>query len=107
MLIVMTSPTLPLRTLSRKAPRGARGRPTPLWWRDLSGAACWAVVLFVVALWVHEGGITDLAGWGSGLTSLGRLTAQPDAAERIKQAMQRKLEPGTAVIVDAQVPKKP
>lgn len=74
MLIVMTSPTLSPRTLPGKAPRGVRGGPTPLWWRDLSGATGWAVVLFVVALWVHEGGLTDLAGWGSGLTSLGRLT---------------------------------
>ncbi len=42
-----------------------------------------------------------------GLPNLGRMASEPEAAERFKQAMERKLEPGTAVIVDAQMPKKP
>lgn len=40
--------------------------------------------------------------------NLGRMAnASPEAAERMKQALERKLEPGTAVIVDAETPKKP
>jgi len=71
--------------------------------------------------WVLVNGQPELAVFKPGATdgrmtqvlplekmpSLGRLTAEPDAAERIKQAMERKIEPGTAVIVDAQMPKKP
>lgn len=41
--------------------------------RDLSGAALWLTLLFVCALWVHGGGISDLAAWGTGTTSLGRI----------------------------------
>lgn len=46
----------------------------PVWWRDLAGSLTWASVLVVVALWVAGGGLQDLGGWASGLTSLGRLT---------------------------------
>lgn len=66
-----TSPVPP-----SQAPPGRR-RPrlvTPRWWRDLVGAATWTSVLVVVALWVAGGGLGDLTGWASGLTSLGRLT---------------------------------
>ena len=44
------------------------------WWRDAVGAATWVSMLVVVALWVSGGGVQDLGGWASGLTSLGRLT---------------------------------
>jgi predicted ferric reductase len=74
MLIDMTTPTVSL-PISPGKTRGRMGRgPTPLWWRDLTGATAWALVLFVVALWVHGGGVADLTSWGDGLTSLGRLT---------------------------------
>ena len=42
--------------------------------RDVSGAALWVTLLFVCALWVHDGGISDLTSWGTGLTSVGRIT---------------------------------
>jgi len=38
--------------------------------------------------------------------NLGRMAAQPEAAERMKKARERKIEPGTAVIVDSETPKK-
>ena len=52
--------------------RVVRGR-TPLWWRDASGAVAWALVLFVVALWVAGGGLTAFGTVGDALTNVGRL----------------------------------
>ena len=46
----------------------------PGWWRDAVGSLTWLSVLVVVALWVSGGGLQDLTGLTSGLTSLGRLT---------------------------------
>lgn len=46
----------------------------PTWWRDAVGAATWSSMLMVVALWVAGGGLQDLTGWASALTSVGRLT---------------------------------
>ncbi|MCU1537641.1 MAG: Ferric reductase domain protein transrane component domain [Humibacillus sp.] len=48
-------------------------RPTPVWWRDATAAAGWALVLFVVALWVAGGGVTDFTSVGESLTNAGRL----------------------------------
>ena len=45
----------------------------PAWWRDLTGATAWMLVLFVVALWVAGGGLTAFGSPAAGLTSLGRL----------------------------------
>jgi predicted ferric reductase len=45
----------------------------PLWWRDVTAALAWSVLLFVVALWVANGGITALGSAGDAVTSLGRL----------------------------------
>ena len=49
------------------------GRPTPAWWRDAAGAFTWLTMLVVVALWVRNGGIQEMATAGGGVTSLGRL----------------------------------
>ena len=46
----------------------------PRWWRDAFGVFVWGSMLVVVALWVFGGGVQGLAGVGTGLTSLGRLT---------------------------------
>ena len=54
------------------APR--RPRAVPTWWRDASGAALWGVLLWVTALWVGGGGVTDLASLSGFFTSTGRLT---------------------------------
>ena len=72
-------------------------------------------------VWVLENGKPALAMFQSGATdgrmtqvlplgempNLGRMAAQPEMAERMKKARERKLEPGTAVIVDAETQKKP
>jgi predicted ferric reductase len=54
-----------------------RLRPPVLrrWWTDAVGLVVWASMLVVVALWVHNSGVQDLAaGTGSALSSIGRLT---------------------------------
>ncbi len=43
------------------------------WWRDVTAASAWAVVLFVVALWVAGGGLGAFGSAGDGLTTIGRL----------------------------------
>lgn len=53
-----------------------------------------------------DGRMTQVLPLGE-MPNLGRMAAQPEVAERMKQARQRKLEPGTAVIVDAEMQKKP
>ncbi len=42
--------------------------------RTAAGLVLWAGLLLVTYWWVSGGGVTDLAGWASGLTSVGRLT---------------------------------
>ena len=61
---------------SRMAARHAavRAPRLPRWWRDAFGVFVWGSMLVVVALWVFGGGVQGLAGVGTGLTSLGRLT---------------------------------
>ncbi len=70
-------PTRPLGSTGSREPEPPR-RPIPgalpRWWRDVSAAFAWAVVLFVMALWVAGGGLSDFAAVGGGLTSIGRLT---------------------------------
>ena len=46
---------------------------TPAWWRDLTGATAWLLVLFVVGLWVSGGGLTGFGSLADGLTNIGRL----------------------------------
>ena len=42
--------------------------------RAATTLAVWLSMLLVTYWWTVDGGITDLADWGSGLTSVGRLT---------------------------------
>ncbi|NHA67028.1 ferredoxin reductase family protein [Phycicoccus flavus] len=75
----MTTSTLPpdaAREASgrRSSRRVAALGPVPRWWRDATGAAGWAVVLGVVALWVAGGGVQELATWSGFFLSTGRLT---------------------------------
>ena len=58
----------------RRTARPLRSMRTPAWWRDAVGVATWASMLVVAGLWSAGGGLQDLGGWASGLTSLGRLT---------------------------------
>lgn len=60
---------------TRRSPALIRSaRRVPDWWRDASGSAMWLILLFVTALWASGGGIQDLGAFGTGLTSLGRLS---------------------------------
>jgi predicted ferric reductase len=63
---------------ARVAPGARLSPPLPRyrrsWWPDVLGAVCCFSMLVVVALWVRHRGLQDLAGLGSGLGSLGRLT---------------------------------
>ena len=61
-------------TAVRQQTRRPVVRPTLGWWRDAVGAAAWASLLIVVALWVAGGGVQQLGSNGIGLSSVGRLT---------------------------------
>lgn len=62
-------------TTVRPAPQRTRLRPSPLWWRDAVGTACWTTALVVVSLWLMGRGAQNLgSGSGQALTSLGRLS---------------------------------
>ncbi len=70
---------------ARVPPAPSAAAPTPLrrvpqWWRDFSGAALWGLLLFVTALWVAGGGLSDVGSVGGFLTSFGRLTGLESAA---------------------------
>ncbi len=49
-------------------------RWVPAWWREVSIALFWAVLLVVTALWVAGGGVQDLGTVSGFLDSTGRLT---------------------------------
>ncbi len=78
----MSAATVPSPTarLSPEGPEPQDGispspaRPVPAWWRDTAGAAAWASMLVVIALWVSTGGLGQFGSLGDGLTSLGRIT---------------------------------
>lgn len=59
-----------------KTPLAPRRRPLAVspGLRDGIGMATWLSLVVVAGLWVAGGGVQDLAGWASGITSLGRLT---------------------------------
>ena len=58
----------------QRPPRPLRPEPAKPWWRDAAGLLVWASMLFVVALWVSGGGVTDLGTVAGALTSIGRVT---------------------------------
>jgi len=72
--MTVSSTTPKLGVPPRKARSRGLARPLPVWWRDACGVFVWSLVLFVVALWVADGGFQGLAEVGTALTSLGRLT---------------------------------
>jgi predicted ferric reductase len=64
--------TAPAPVASRR-PLGRRARLDELV-RVGAAALLWLALLLVTYWWVADGGVQDLGGWGSGLTSAGRLT---------------------------------
>jgi predicted ferric reductase len=51
-----------------------RRRAPRRWWADLAGSAALLSVVFVAALWLHNGGIHAFTAAGGPATSIGRLT---------------------------------
>ena len=61
-------------TDATRMPRQPVGVPhTPQWWRDAAGTFTWLTMLVVVALWVANGGLSELATIPGALVALGRL----------------------------------
>lgn len=83
MTIVASAPdaTAPLSAVATQTPapqadaarHRSRLRAVPRWWRDVTGGLAWLSVVFVVALWVSNGGLVGWADLGTALTSAGRL----------------------------------
>src|SRR5660398_182556 len=85
---ILEDMTVPPDRISMSSERMSFGVPSPIardhacvrqprvprWWRDAFGVFVWSSMLIVVALWVSGGGLQDLGGVGTGLTSFGRLT---------------------------------
>ena len=71
----MSRPTTEQHPAVAALPGRPAVRPTPRWWRDATGIACWASALVVVALWLTGRGAQDLlTSPAAMLTSVGRLT---------------------------------
>lgn len=71
MTAALSAPTVPAGMAHRRGPGTARVDAAV---RTGSGVALWLSLLLVSYWWAAGGGIGDLTGWASGLTSLGRLT---------------------------------
>ena len=71
MTTVATPVTPPTARPAPVAGRRARGDARV---RAVALAGLWASLLLVTYWWVADGGVQDLGGWTSGLTSVGRLT---------------------------------
>jgi predicted ferric reductase len=69
----VTAVTAP-RALARPRTRGFRRARVDAAVRLAAGVGLWLSLLLVSYWWAAAGGIGDLVGWASGLTSLGRLT---------------------------------
>ena len=69
---IQVGPARPASPVSQP-PLRRRATRIPAWWRDLTGATAWMLVLFVVGLWVAGGGLTAFGSPADGLTNLGRL----------------------------------
>ncbi|MEO6512930.1 MAG: ferredoxin reductase family protein [Nocardioides sp.] len=68
-----------VRPMSSATTARRRRVPRPRAWHDdmvrvLAGSLLWLSLLMVSYWWVAGGGIQDLGGWASGLTSIGRIT---------------------------------
>ncbi len=48
-------------------------RRIPVWWRDLTAAVAWVLIIFVIGLWIAGGGLDSFDSIADGVTSVGRL----------------------------------
>lgn len=77
------------RPVARPAGRsglGSRAR-TDRMVRELAGSAGWLSLLLVTGWWIADGGLRDLGGWETGLTSLGRLSGLIGSVLLLAQVM--------------------
>jgi predicted ferric reductase len=65
--------TMPAYDVRARAQLGRRARRDSAV-RLLAGSTLWVSLLLVTYWWDVDGGVRDLAGWATGLTSLGRVT---------------------------------
>ena len=70
---VTAPPTVPQRRVVAARPASGRARLDAVV-RSVAVSALWLSLLLVTYWWATGGGIQDLGGWATGLTSLGRLT---------------------------------
>ena len=70
----VTMPPTPNRLGASAAAAPREPRVIPSWWRDTSIVVAWGLGLFVVALWVTNGGIAGLTSTSGVLDESGRLT---------------------------------
>lgn len=89
MSVTVVGPAEPLTMAGKhRTPRRSPGvARTPQWWRDAAGAFAWLTMLFVVALWVRNGGIQELNSVGGALTTLGRLAGMVSAQLLLVQVL--------------------
>jgi len=78
----LSAPRAHTATSPRRLPR-----PVPTWCRDASVSLLWGVLLYVTALWVGGGGVTDLGSLPGSLTSTGRLTGLVASALLLVQVL--------------------
>ncbi|SDR71105.1 Predicted ferric reductase [Friedmanniella luteola] len=69
--VLAAPPAVPMHTRDTRLDAEARGDSAV---RLVFSVALWAGLLLVTYWWDRDGGVTDLTGWESGLTSVGRLT---------------------------------
>ena len=71
---VTLAPPVSRRGVPPPRPVAPRGRDTAdAATRTAAAGALWLSLLLVTFWWVADGGVTDLTGWATGLTSVGRL----------------------------------
>lgn len=71
MTALMTPPPIAPRHV---APAAGRRVQVDAWTRAGAAATLWAALILVTYWWITAGGVQDLAGWASGLMSVGRLS---------------------------------
>ena len=74
MTTALRRPPSPPLVATRAAPVDGRPARTDSAVRSIAASLVWAGLMLVTYWWAAGGGLSDLAGWASGLTSLGRWT---------------------------------
>lgn len=70
----MTAPVLTHQSGFNALRTGASPvRVVPRWWRDASIVGLWAILMFVIALWVSNGALAQFTSPADAFTALGRL----------------------------------